>query len=71
LRDLEAGAQWALAGAKGERTAGNGAAVRIAPLTFLLDPFDATDHVIIHDVCRITHHNDEGYCGALAVLIAI
>src|SRR5262249_49827632 len=71
LRDLEAGPHWALAGAKGERTAGNGAAMRVAPLAFLLDPFDTTDRVTIRDVCRITHHNDEAYCGALAVLIAI
>lgn len=71
LRDLEAGAHWALAGAKGERTAGNGAAMRIAPLAFLLDPHNASDRVTIRDVCRITHHNDEAYCGALAVLLAI
>ena len=38
LRDLDAGAHWALSGAKGERSAGNGAAMRVAPLAFLLDP---------------------------------
>ena len=26
---------------------------------------------MIRDVCRITHHNDEAYAGALAVVIAI
>jgi ADP-ribosylglycohydrolase len=38
LRDLDAGVHWALAGAKGEMSAGNGAAMRIAPLAFHLDP---------------------------------
>ena len=38
LRDLDSGAHWALAGAKGERSAGNGAAMRVAPLAFVLDP---------------------------------
>jgi len=37
LRDLDAGAHWALAGARGEISAGNGAAMRIAPLAFHLD----------------------------------
>ena len=31
LRDLQMGAHWALAGRTGERAAGNGAAIRIAP----------------------------------------
>src|SRR5262245_9720560 len=38
LRDLDVGGHWALCGAKGERAAGNGAAMRIAPLAFVLDP---------------------------------
>src|SRR5688572_11891772 len=38
LRDLEVGVHWALAGRKGERAAGNGAAMRIAPLAFCRDP---------------------------------
>jgi ADP-ribosyl-[dinitrogen reductase] hydrolase len=71
MRDLEAGGHWALLGAKGERAAGNGAAMRVAPLAFLLDPLDPSQRVTIRDVCRITHHSDEAYCGALAVLIAI
>ncbi|MDH3349568.1 MAG: ADP-ribosylglycohydrolase family protein, partial [Desulfobulbaceae bacterium] len=33
LRDLSIGGHWALAGARGERAAGNGAAMRIAPLS--------------------------------------
>ncbi|MBO0911787.1 MAG: ADP-ribosylglycohydrolase family protein [Acidobacteria bacterium] len=71
MRDLAAGTHWALAGARGEFAAGNGAAMRIAPLAFVLDPTGAKDRVRIRDVCRITHHNDEAYVGALAVMLAI
>jgi ADP-ribosyl-[dinitrogen reductase] hydrolase len=71
LRDLDAGLHWALAGAKGEMTAGNGAAARIAPLAFHLDPKVPHDRQVIRDVCRITHHNEEAYVGALAVTMAI
>ena len=71
LRDLDAGLHWALAGAKGEMSAGNGAAMRIAPLAFHLDPENVKDRQLIRDVCRITHHNEEAYAGALAIVIAI
>ncbi|MGH9908274.1 MAG: ADP-ribosylglycohydrolase family protein, partial [Pyrinomonadaceae bacterium] len=71
LRDLDAGNHWALAGAKGEMAAGNGAAMRIAPLAFHLDPSLARDRQIIRDVCRITHHNEEAYVGALVIAIAV
>ena len=71
LRDLDAGGHWALAGAKGEMSAGNGAAMRSAPLAFHLNPEDAQDRLTIRDVCRITHHNEEAYVGALALVIAI
>lgn len=71
MRDLSAGVHWALAGSRGEYAAGNGAAMRIAPLAFLFDPSKAGDRTIIRDVCRITHHNDEAYAGALAVVLAI
>jgi ADP-ribosyl-[dinitrogen reductase] hydrolase len=71
MRDLSAGVHWALAGSRGEYAAGNGAAMRIAPLAFLLDPSKASDRTIIRDVCRITHHNEEAYAGALAVVSAI
>jgi len=71
LRDLDSGAHWALSGAKGERAAGNGAAMRIAPLAFVLDPTDESARRTLRDVCRITHHNDEAFAGALAVTIAI
>ena len=71
LRDLDAGVHWALAGAKGERAAGNGAAMRIAPLAFHLDPAVREQRQIIRDVCRITHQSEEAYAGALAILVAI
>jgi ADP-ribosyl-[dinitrogen reductase] hydrolase len=71
MRDLVAGVHWALAGSRGEYSAGNGAAMRIAPVAFLLDPVKPADRMAIRDVCRITHHNDEAYIGALAVVIAI
>ena len=71
LRDLDAGVHWALAGAKGEMAAGNGAAMRIAPLAFHLDPSITEQRQTIRDVCRITHHNEESYVGALAIVVAI
>jgi ADP-ribosylglycohydrolase len=71
LRDLAAGAHWALAGCKGERAAGNGAAMRVAPLAFCLNPEDLDQRRTLRDVCRITHHNDEAYVGAVAVILAV
>ena len=71
LRGLDAGVHWALAGHKGERAAGNGAAMRIAPLAFHLDPALTADRQTIRDVCRITHHSDEAYAGALAIAASI
>ncbi|MGB6670139.1 MAG: ADP-ribosylglycohydrolase family protein [Candidatus Acidiferrum sp.] len=71
MRGLVAGVHWALAGSRGEYSAGNGAAMRIAPLAFLVDPAKPSDRTMIRDVCRITHHNDEAYIGALAVVLAI
>ena len=71
MRDLAAGVHWGLAGRRGEYAAGNGAAMRIAPLAFLVDPNNSEHRRTVRDVCRITHHNDEAYVGALAVLLAI
>jgi ADP-ribosylglycohydrolase len=45
--------------------------MRVAPLAFLLDPARPEDRTLIRDVCRITHHHDEAYVGALAVVMAI
>lgn len=71
LIELDAGGHWAMVGATGERSAGNGAAMRIAPIAFFLDPDVDTDRQTIRDICRITHRNDEAYIGALAVLRSI
>ncbi|REJ79225.1 MAG: hypothetical protein DWQ47_00325 [Acidobacteria bacterium] len=70
LVELAAGGHWATAGASGERAAGNGAAMRIAPLAFCLDPGNEEDRRKIRDVCRITHRNEEAYVGALAMVWA-
>ena len=58
LQELAVGAHWALVGRKGEYAAGNGAAMRIAPLGYCLNPHKEKDRIIIRDVCRITHHNE-------------
>jgi ADP-ribosyl-[dinitrogen reductase] hydrolase len=67
LRELQLGGHWALVGRSGEYAAGNGAAMRIAPLAFK----KGVTRQIIKDVCTITHKNDEAYCGALAVYYSI
>lgn len=71
LRDLSNGAHWALAGARGEYAAGSGAAMRVAPFAFILDPHASSARRVLRDACRITHHNDEAYAGALAIAIAV
>jgi ADP-ribosyl-[dinitrogen reductase] hydrolase len=71
LRELAAGGHWALVGRKGEMAAGNGAAMRAAPLGFLLIPTSDGDRTQLRDICRITHHSDEAYIGALAIVLAV
>ena len=71
LTELVAGGHWALVGGKGERAASNGAAMRAAPLAFCLDPDDDVERRTIRDVSRITHHHEEAYAGALAVVVAV
>ena len=71
MRDLQIGVHWAQAGNRGEKVAGNGAAMRIVPLAFFLNPEYEADRRTIRDICRITHHNDEAYVGALAIVYAI
>ncbi len=71
LRALSMGAHWSQAGRQGEYAAGNGAAMRAAPLAFVLDPQQPVDLVLIRDIAYITHRNEEAYAGALAVIIAI
>ncbi|SHG96876.1 ADP-ribosylglycohydrolase [Chryseolinea serpens] len=67
LRELQVGGHWALVGNTGERAAGNGAAMRIAPLAFKRNMSRTT----IKDVCSITHKNDEAYTGGLAIYYSI
>lgn len=71
LTELTAGGHWALVGRKGDRAAGNGAAMRVAPLAFCLDPSRPEERRTIRDVSRITHHHEEAYAGALAVVVAV
>ena len=67
LRELEIEGHWSQVGRRGEYAAGNGAAMRIAPLAFL----DNINRKTIREICSITHHNDEAYIGALSIIIAI
>jgi ADP-ribosylglycohydrolase len=71
LRDLSVGGHWALAGRSGEHAAGNGAAMRVAPLAFVLNPANDEARRTLRDICRITHHHDEAYAGGLAVVAAV
>lgn len=71
MRDLAAGQHWALAGAQGEYAAGNGAAMRIAPLAFFGDAADAAFARLVRDIASITHRNDEAITGALAIVKAM
>jgi len=67
LTDLNMGIHWSLAGRSGEYAAGNGAAMRIATVAF----WNRYSRDEIRDFCRISHRNDEAYCGALAIVLAI
>lgn len=67
LQELEVGGHWSQVGRRGEFAAGNGAAMRIAPLAFS----PTVSRQQIRDICSITHRNDEAYVGALTVLLAI
>jgi ADP-ribosylglycohydrolase len=71
LRDLAVGQHWALSGARGEFAAGNGAAMRIAPLAVCGDVRDPAAMRSIRDVASITHRNDEAIAGAVAVVRAL
>lgn len=67
LQELNAGGHWSQVGRKGEYAAGNGAAMRIAPIAFKKEITEAQ----IRDISSITNNNDEAYVGAKAVVIAI
>lgn len=71
LTDLSVGMHWGYVGAVGEYSAGNGAAMRIAPVAFLLDPDNSRDRRTIRDIAFITHRNDEAYIGALIIIRSI
>lgn len=74
LRNLSAGAPWYASGAGGEKSAGNGAAMRIAPLAFLNVEFeDGFDdgYRLVREVAGITHRNDEAYVGALVIYLIV
>ena len=60
-----------MVGRRGDQAAGNGAAMRIAPLAFLVDTTTKEGRQQVRDVSRITHHNDEAYLGALGLVIAV
>ena len=67
FQELQVGGHWSQVGRKGEYAAGNGAAMRIAPLAF----FEHISRERIEEVCSITHKNTEAYVGALSIVMAI
>ncbi len=71
LGDLLAGANWAMSGRRGEHAAGNGAAMRIAPVGLAMRPDDELWRTTIRDLSSITHKNDEAYAGALAIATVV
>jgi ADP-ribosylglycohydrolase len=71
MRDLASGQHWALAGARGEFAAGNGAAMRIAPLAFFGDVGEPSFARLVRDIASITHRNDEAIAGAIAVVFGL
>ncbi len=67
LNELDAGLHWRFTGRKGEFAAGNGAAMRVAPLAFS----ENISREKIREFSLITHNNDEAYVGVLCVWLAI
>ena len=68
IQGIRNGGHWYLVGKKGEQAAGNGSAMRIAPLAFAMKELDRQ---LIRDVSRISHHHEEAYVGCLAVVLSI
>lgn len=74
LSELDASGDWAIVGAKGERAAGNGAAMRVAPLAFCLSPEDPADRSTIRDVAedvtivRTANRRGPPFVGGLSAL---
>lgn len=69
--NLQSGATWSTCGDKGDHASGNDAALRTAPLAFILNPLSTADRKLLRDISRITNHNEDAYHGALAMLLAI
>lgn len=67
LRELDLGAAWSQAGRRGEYGAGNGAAMRIAPIAFI----ERITKERIREICYITHANEEAYIGAYCIVLSI
>ena len=67
LKELSFGGHWSQAGRRGEYAAGNGAAMRIAPIAFKEEITNSE----IRDICIITHNNDEAYVGARSIVVSI
>jgi len=67
LRALQVGGHWSQVGRAGEYGAGNGAAMRSAPFAF----WPKVGRAELRDFCRLTHHHEEAYVGALAIVLAI
>lgn len=68
IQGIRNGGHWWLVGKKGEKAAGNGSAMRIAPIAFAPHGIDRS---LIQSIIRITHHHDEAYAGSLAIVLAI
>lgn len=71
MKRLQTGTNWREAGEKGEYAAGNGVAMRIAPigLYHVRDPANLRDDV--RNCAVITHRNEEAIAGAYAVAYAV
>ena len=67
LRGLQVGGHWSQVGRSGEYGAGNGAAMRSAPFAF----WPQLKRAQLRDFCRLTHHHEEAYVGALALVLAL
>lgn len=67
LKELSFGGHWSQVGRKGEFAAGNGAAMRIASLSFRKE----ISYQKIRDISYITHQSEEAYIGAKCIVIII
>jgi ADP-ribosylglycohydrolase len=71
LRELSAGADWTMSGARGDVADGSDVAVRAAPLAFVLDPRRDEDRQVLQQISRITRHDDDAHAGAIAMILAV